>query len=199
MTATVDKTQALPILEAPNGKPDAPAILASSAESFKGGDLLRLAENTRTQSAVDSEALSKGKDAKVGNLILVDDRERPTVATDKQIDDLANYLAGSVARPGDKFLTQGMKAENDRSAEWLRNRFEEEYVSGGNIDAMQRKMNESLAKNNLEVEYFPSVNFGNTGRKSQLSVKDRNRMETDLFGDKIPQTIGFAYDFGMPR
>src|SRR5262249_32985709 len=126
-------------------------------------------------------------------------KERPMVATDKQIENLSTFLQSNIInRPGEGSMSQSDHQLNDRTAEWLRNRFEEELVAGGNPEAMQRKMNEQLAGRGLEVSYHPNAPSTRPYRMSQLEVRDTKITHHDLLGKPFHPTVGFAYDSGMP-
>ncbi len=126
--------------------------------------------------------------------------DSPMIATEQQVGGLSTFLNSNIVKPrGDGDLRQDDRQLNDRTAEWLRNRFEEELVAGGNPEAMQHKMNQILASQGLAVRYSSHVaEAGRPGRMSQLEVFDTRRTQNDLHGRPVNPTIGFGYGTGMP-
>ncbi len=119
--------------------------------------------------------------------------------TEQQIGGLSTFLNSNTLKPrGDGILRPEDRQLNDRTAEWLRNRFEEELVAGGNPEAMQRRMNENLASLGLAVQYTPQAESIRPYRMSQLEVVDTRRTQQDIQGRPFNPVIGFAYDTGMP-
>lgn len=116
--------------------------------------------------------------------------ERPMLATDKQVEDLAKYFSGAI-KDGD---TRG----NERACEWLRNRFEEEMQSGGNANKMEQKMNEALAKDGLSVKFMQNTYNHKPYRESGLEVSNTKITVNDLFGKPVHPVMASAYGAGMP-